>query len=252
MGDRLPAPEPTPLALADPLPPARPAARPGYQYLDLVMAAFVAALLCSALIGVGKVTQVNGFTFGAAILFFPISYLINDVLTEVYGYARARRVVWMGFGAMAYASVMAYVVLALPAAPGWAHQAAYETVYGSTPRIVLGSLLAFWAGELVNSYTLAKMKVATAGRHLWARTIGSTAVGEVVDTAIFYPVAFLGVWSPELLVAVMVGNYAMKVGWEVVMTPVTYAVVGWLKRAEGEDWYDRDTDFSPFTLQTRS
>lgn len=239
------------MALAHDLPP-RPApdARPGYQYLDLITAAFVAALLCSALVGVGKVTQVGGFTFGAAILFFPISYLINDVLTEVYGYARSRRVVWMGFAAMAYASLMCWVVLALPAAPGWAHQAAYETVYGSTPRIVLGSLVAFWAGELVNSYVLARMKVATAGRHLWARTIGSTAVGEVVDTALFYPIAFLGVWSPELLLAVMAGNYAMKVGWEVVMTPVTYAVVGWLKRAEREDWYDRDTDFSPFSLRT--
>lgn len=234
---------------ADPAPTPAPAARPAYKYLDLLMAAFVAALLCSSLIGVGKVTQVGSLTFGAAVLFFPVSYLLNDVLTEVYGYARSRRIVWAGFAALAWASFMCWVVLALPAAPGWLHQAAYETVYGSTPRIVVASLLAFWAGELVNAFTLAKMKVATAGKHLWARTIGSTAIGEVVDTAIFYPVAFLGVWSPELLVAVMMGNYALKVGWEVVMTPVTYAVVGWLKRAEHEDWYDRDTDFSPFTLK---
>ncbi len=158
-----------------------------YRYYDLVMAAFVTVLLCANLIGAAKVVRLGGLTFGAGVLFFPLSYVFGDILTEVYGYARARRVVWAGFAALAFASFMATVVVGLPPAPGWPHQAAYETVFGSTWRIVAASLVAFWAGEFCNSYVLARMKVWTAGQHLWLRTIGSTIVGEAVDSLIFYP-----------------------------------------------------------------
>ena len=220
-----------------------------YRYYDLVMAAFVTVLLCANLIGASKIASVFGFTFGAGVLFFPISYVFGDVLTEVYGYARARKVVWAGFGALVFASIMSAIVLAFPPAPGWPHQAAFETVFGGTPRIALASLVAYFAGEFMNSFVLAKMKIATGGRFLWARTIGSTIAGEAVDSAIFYPLAFLGVWSTPQVVGVMISNYAIKVGWEAVMTPVTYRVVGFLKRAEGEDYYDRDTNFTPFSLK---
>jgi len=220
-----------------------------YRYYEFVLAAFVTVLLCANLIGPGKVARVGPLTFGAGVLFFPISYIFGDVLTEVYGYARARRVVWSGFAALAFASFMASVVVAFPPAPGWNHQAAYETVFGSTWRIVLASLTAFWAGELCNSYVLAKMKVWTEGRSLYLRTIGSTIVGEGVDSLIFYPLAFLGVWTNDQVLRVMITNYAIKVGWETLATPVTYRIVGWLKRAEHEDYYDRNTDFNPFTLR---
>lgn len=221
-----------------------------FRYYDFVMAAFVTVLLCANLIGPGKVAKVGPITFGAGVLFFPISYIFGDVLTEVYGYARARKVVWAGFAAVAFASMMAWVVLLFPPAPSWPHQAAYETVFGATWRIVLASLLAFWAGEFCNSYVLAKMKVWSAGRRLYQRTIGSTIAGEAVDSLIFYPVAFMGIWSREQLLTVMMTNYCIKVAWEAMATPVTYKIVAWLKRVEHEDYFDRDTDFNPFTLQT--
>jgi queuosine precursor transporter len=225
-----------------------PQPRRSYRYYDLVMAAFVTVLLCANLIGASKVAQVWGVTFGAGVLFFPISYVFGDVLTEVYGYARARKVVWAGFGAEIFASFMAWAVLAFPPAPGWPHQAAFETVFGSTPRIVAASLVAYFCGEFTNSYVLAKMKLITNGRYLWTRTIGSTIAGEAVDSLIFYPLAFLGLWPTPLVVQVLISNYLLKVGWEAVMTPVTYRVVNALKRAEHEDYYDRDTDFTPFSL----
>lgn len=225
-------------------------ARPrSYRYYDLVMAAFVTVLLCANLIGPAKVAKIGGVTFGAGVLFFPISYIFGDILTEVYGYARARKVVWAGFAALGFASFMATVVVAFPPAPGWPHQGAYETVFGSTWRIVLASLIAFWAGEFCNSYVLAKMKVRSEGRRLWTRTIGSTIVGEGVDSMIFYTVAFVGVWTAEQLMTVMVSNYLIKCGWEALATPITYRIVAVLKRAEHEDFYDRTTDFNPFTLK---
>ena len=224
-----------------------------FRYFDFVMAAFVAILLLSNVIGAGKVAVIDLpfvgiWPFGAGILFFPLSYVIGDVLTEVYGYARARRVIWAGFGATLFMAMMAWIVVALPPAPGWTNQPAYEAVFGQVPRIVLASVCAFWAGEFVNSYVMARMKVWTAGRHLWTRTIGSTFVGQGVDSLIFYPLAFWGAagWTPHLVVVVLFTQWALKVGWEVLLTPVTYAVVGWLKRAEGVDVFDRDTDFSPF------
>jgi uncharacterized integral membrane protein (TIGR00697 family) len=213
------------------------------------MASFVTILLCSNVIGAAKIATVGGFTFGAGVLFFPISYIFNDVLTEVYGYARARKVVWAGFAAIIFASFMSWIVVTLPPADGWNDQRAYESVFGQTPRIVFASLIAFFVGEFTNSYVLAKLKVKTAGRHLWARTIGSTIAGEGVDTLVFYPVAFMGVWSSDLLLTVMMSNYLIKVGWEAIITPVTYQIVGFLKRAEQEDYYDVDTNFTPFSIQ---
>ncbi len=221
-------------------------ARRHFRYFDYVMAAFVAILLLSNLIGAAKLATLGGFTFGAGIMFFPISYVIGDVLTEVYGYAHARRCVWMGFAALLFMAFMSWVVVALPPAAGWDGQAAYESVFGSTWRIVAASVIAFWAGEFVNSFVLAKLKILTKGKHLWSRTIGSTVFGQAVDSAIFYPIAFLGIWSTEQVLTVMVTNWALKVLWEALLTPVTYAVVGWLKAREGVEVFDEGTDFSPF------
>ncbi|ODP37048.1 queuosine precursor transporter [Sphingomonas turrisvirgatae] len=231
------------------------------RYFDFVMAAFVAILLLSNVLGAGKVAQIwlpgigiwpleHGiwWPFGAGILFFPLSYVIGDVLTEVYGYARARRVIWAGFVATLFMAFMAWVVVALPPAPDWTNQAAYETIFGQVPRIVLASVVAFWAGEFVNSFVLAKMKLMTNGRHLWARTIGSTFAGQGIDSLIFYPLAFWGAagWTNDLVLKVLITQWVLKVSWEALLTPVTYAVVGWLKRREGVDVFDEGTDFTPF------
>jgi uncharacterized integral membrane protein (TIGR00697 family) len=221
-------------------------ARRHFRYFDYMMAAFVAILLLSNLIGASKLATLWGHTFGAGILFFPISYVLGDVLTEVYGYANARRCVWMGFAALVFMAFMSWVVVAMPPADGWTGQAAYESVFGSTWRIVLASVIAFWAGEFVNSFVLAKMKILTGGSKLWTRTIGSTVFGQAVDSALFYPIAFLGVWSNAQVLTVLVTNWGLKVLWEVILTPVTYAVVGFLKAREGVDVFDNDTDFSPF------
>jgi uncharacterized integral membrane protein (TIGR00697 family) len=222
-----------------------------YKYLDFVTAGFVTVLLCANLIGVSKVVTVFGFTFGGGNLFFPLSYLFGDILTEVYGYARSRRVVWCGFGALLFAAFMSWVVLTLPPASGYTGQAALEAVFASTPRIVVASILGYFIGEFANSFTLAKMKVFTNGKWLWSRTIGSTVVGEAVDTLVFYPLAFYGSWSNDLLVKVMIANYCIKVGWEVLATPVTYKVVNYLKKVEHEDYYDRDTNFTPFSVSVK-
>jgi queuosine precursor transporter len=229
-----------------------------YRYYDLVMAAFVTVLLCSNFIGAAKQATVHlpligVVTFGAGVLFFPISYIFGDILTEVYGYARDRRVVWAGFGALAFASLMAWVVVHLPAAQSeWmkTYQGQLEGVFGNAWRIAAGSMLAFWAGSFSNSYVLAKMKVGTEGKYLGLRTIGSTLVGEAVDSSLFYFIAFGGIWTTSDVVKVALTQYVLKTGWEIVMTPVTYRVVGFLKRAESEDFYDRHTDFTPFSLRT--
>jgi len=224
-----------------------------YKYYDLVMAAFVTVLLCSNIIGPGKVCQIWGFSFGAGNLFFPISYIFGDILTEVYGYARTRKVIWAGFGAMIFATLMSQVVLRMPADPAVAYNAiidpALHTVFGNTWRIVAGSILGFWAGDFANSFVLAKMKIWTKGRFLWTRTIGSTMAGQAVDSVIFYPLAFWGIWDPQTMMSVIAFNYVLKVTWEAVNTPITYAIVGFLKRAEGEDYFDVETNFTPFSLQ---
>jgi len=221
-------------------------ARRHFRYFDFVMAAFVAILLLSNLIGAAKLSTVAGFTFGAGILFFPVSYVIGDVLTEVYGYAHARRCIWAGFIAMIFMAFMSWVVVSMPPAETWDGQSAYESVFGLVPRIVLASMLAFWAGEFVNSFVLAKMKIWTEGKYLWSRTIGSTVFGQAIDSLIFYPVAFLGIWETHDVLLVMVTNWGMKVAWEAILTPVTYVAVGLLKNHEGVDVYDDGTDFSPF------
>jgi len=257
-----------------------------FKYYEFVMAAFVAILLLSNIIGAAKLTYVEvswwpsgwwpaadgTFIYGAGILFFPLGYVIGDVLTEIYGFARARRVIWTGFAAMIFLAFMSYVVVSLPAFDGWACaasgfdgkgpltsttdpdgptgaicQQAYISVFGNAWRIVVASIVAFWAGEFVNSYVMAKMKVWTKGRALWTRTIGSTVVGQGIDSLIFYPIAFYGIWTTEAVVTVMVTNWLLKVVWEAALTPVTYAVVGWLKTAEGVDLFDTETDFSPFS-----
>jgi queuosine precursor transporter len=222
-----------------------------FRSFDIVMAAFVAILLLSNIIGAAKPAQIDvpfigKQVFGAGILFFPISYVIGDVLTEVYGYARARRCVWVGFSALLFMAFMSWVVVHLPPADGWPNQAAYESVFGSTWRIVLASITAFWAGEFVNSFILAKMKIWTKGEKLWTRTIGSTVFGQAVDSLLFYPIAFLGEWSNDQLLSVMLINWLLKVLWEVLLTPVTYAVVNKLKQIEGVDVFDEGTDFTPF------
>jgi len=223
------------------------------RYYDFVMAAFVAILLLSNIVGAAKpsvvtLPVVGEWKFGAGVLFFPVSYIIGDVLTEVYGFARARRVIWVGFGALAFYALMAAVVVALPPAPGWPGQGAYEMVFGNGWRIVLASMTAFWAGEFANSFVLAKMKLLTKGKHLWTRTIGSTIVGQGLDSLIFYPLAFYGLagWPVEQLAQVVVSQFVLKTGWEVLLTPVTYWVVGTLKRREGLDIYDETTEFTPF------
>src|SRR5689334_6289372 len=228
-----------------------------YKYYEFVMVAFVVILVCSNLIGPAKIAQVDFpvvgvLTFGAGVLFFPVSYVFGDVLTEVYGYARSRRVIWAGFAGLAFASFMAWVVVALPPAPFWKNQEAYEVAFGSAWRISLASMIAYFCGEFANSYVLAKMKILTAGKWLWTRTIGSTIVGEAVDSALFYPLAFYGagIIPDDKLPTVMLAQFVTKVLVEVVFTPVTYKVVAALKRAEQEDYYDRDTNFTPFSLKT--
>lgn len=229
-----------------------------FKYYDFLMAAMVAVLLCSNLIGPGKVCTLNlpllgSLSFGAGNLFFPVSYILGDVLTEVYGYARARRAIWAGFGAMIFASIMAAIVVHMPASPTepWNQQLqpALEIVFGNTSRIIAASMIGYWAGDFVNSFVLAKMKIWTQGRHLWTRTIGSTVCGQGVDSLLFYPIAFYGIWTDQALLAVIGFNFVMKVSVEVLFTPLTYWVVNALKRAEGVDTYDEGTRFTPFSLR---
>ena len=274
-----PSPSPTPVTPAS-VPPQ------SFRYYDLVMAAFVAILLLSNIIGAAKLTFVQVpwwpdgwwpagdgvFIYGAGILFFPLGYVIGDVLTEVYGYARARRVIWTGFGALTFMALMSWVVVNLPAfsewscagnatlqlaggqagTPGAVCQQTYESVFGSTWRIVFASIAAFWAGEFVNSYVMARMKIWTKGKALWSRTIGSTIVGQGVDSLIFYPLAFLGTWTTQAVITVMITNWLLKVVWEALLTPVTYYVVNTLKRKEGVELFDTDTDFSPFASSSKA
>ena len=227
-----------------------------------MMVGFVTVLLCSNLIGPAKVCEIDltwlpimggVLVFGAGNIFFPISYIFGDVLTEVYGYARARKVIWAGFSAMVFATVMSYAIIHLPPAASEPFnqvlQPALVTVFGNTYRIVIGSILAFWAGDFVNAYIMAKMKLLTKGRYLWTRTIGSTVAGQAVDSMIFYPIAFYGIWENGTLSQVIVFNCLFKIMVEVVMTPATYAVVGFLKRREQEDFFDTDTNFTPFSVK---
>ena len=230
----------------------------GFRYYDLLVGGMVAVLLCSNLIGPAKVCTISlpligALSFGAGNLFFPVSYIFDDVLTEVYGYARARRAIWAGFGGLLFATFMTWAILAIPPSPNEPFNATLEpalhTVFGGTWRIALASMVAYWLGDFANSFVMAKMKLWTRGRWLWTRTIGSTLVGEGLDSLTFYPIAFASIWEGQTLVKVIVFNWTMKVLVEVVMTPATYAVVGFLKRREGVDTYDPDTNFTPFSLR---
>jgi queuosine precursor transporter len=231
--------------------------RKQYQYYDLIMAAFVCVLVCSNLIGPAKVTQIEvpllgTLTFGAGVLFFPISFIFGDILTEVYGYSASRRVIWAGFSGLAFASFMAWMVVALPPAPFWENQHEYEIAFGSTWRISLAGLVAFAVGEFVNSFIMAKMKIFAAGKHLWQRTITSTVFGEAVDTVMFVPLAFwnTGIIPNDKIPLIIGAQIISKILVEVAFTPVVYKVVAFLKRVENEDYYDRNTDFNPFKLET--
>lgn len=226
-----------------------------YRYYDFIMTAFVAILICANLIGPAKASQVvipgwGPFTFSAGVLFFPVSYVFGDILTEVYGFARARRVIWAGFAALVFTAVMASVVVALPPAPGWPNQAAYEIAFGNLWRIVAASMIAYFCGEFVNSYVIARMKVATAGRYMGLRFVGSTLASEAVDSTLFYPLAFYGsgLMPNELVLTLMVSQFGLKTLVEIVMLPVTLSLVTFIKRAENEDYFDTSTNFTPFKL----
>jgi len=219
-----------------------------FRYLDLITALFVAVLLISN-ITASKITSLGIFTFDAGTLLFPLSYIFGDVLTEVYGYARARRVVWIGLVCNIVLAVTVMIVGALPSAADWPNQKAYDVILGFTPRIVLASIIAYFAGEFSNSFILAKLKIVTKGRYLWTRTIGSTIVGELLDTLLFISIAFWGVLPFPLLVSIFISNYIFKVGVETLFTPITYIVANFLKKTEHEDYYDRKTNFNPFTVK---
>lgn len=216
--------------------------------MGFITAFFVMVLIVSN-IASSKIAQAGPFSFDGGMLLFPLSYIFGDVLTEVYGYSSSRRVIWTGFLMMAIASLVFMAIGALPSAAGWDGQSAYDKILGLTPRIMIASMVAYFAGEFSNSYILAKMKVAMAGKKLWMRTIASTLVGEALDSVIFITVAFAGIFSNDLLISLIVTNYLFKVAVEVIFTPVTYAVTGFLKREEREDYYDRKTDFNPFSLE---
>jgi hypothetical protein len=222
-----------------------------YRYLDIISVVFVVVLLISNITAIKPLSlpawlhvQMDGGN-----ILFPISYIFGDILVEVYGYARSRRVIWLGFAANAMAALVFSLVVALPAVPDWDLQTAFSQILGQTPRVVLASLCAFLCGEFMNSYIMAKMKLWSRGRWLWTRTLGSTIVGEFADSALFTLIAFAGVWSGETIAKVILGNYLFKVAYEALATPLTYAVVGALKRAEHEDFYDRETKFNPFALR---
>ncbi len=220
-----------------------------YKFYDTIMVAFVTLLLCSNLIGAAKIVSFGGITIGGALLFFPLTYLFGDVLTEVYGYKKSRKVIWAGFVAMGFAALASWLIVFLPPAPDWQFQREVEVVFQQTPRLALASMLAYFAGEFTNSVTMAKMKILTKGRWLWTRLIGSTLAGEAVDTVILYPLAFYGIWPNQLLARVAITSYIFKVLWELIAMPITYRLVKYLKRVEHEDYYDYKTKFSPFSLK---
>lgn len=218
-----------------------------FKYLDIIAVYFVTVLIISN-IASSKILDFGPFTFDGGTILFPLSYIFGDILTEVYGYKQSRRVIWLGFSALIIMSVVFYLVQILPPSTGWEGQKAYEMILGVTPRIVLGSLFGYFAGEFSNSFVLAKMKIWTKGKMLWARTIGSTVIGEGVDTIIFALIAFAGALTNDLLLVIIISNYIFKVLLEIILTPITYQIVGFLKKKEGVDAYDTKTNFNPFSL----
>jgi uncharacterized integral membrane protein (TIGR00697 family) len=226
--------------------------QPALRYYDALTVLAATVAVCTNMLAL-KVTRIGPLTFGAAVVFFPITYILGDVLTEVYGFQRARRVIWLSFGAMLFAAVMSWAVLAMPAASEKLEiQHHYEAVFSSTPRIFAASLLAFLVGDFLNSIILARRKVLDQGRAYWKRAILSTVVGQAADSLLFYPLAFAGMWSWKLVWTIMITHYSLKVGIEVLGVPVSYRLVTFLKRVEGVDYYDRKTDFNPFGLSIES
>jgi hypothetical protein len=219
-----------------------------FKYFDIILGLFVAVLLISNIAST-KILQLGPFNFDGGTLLFPLAYIFGDILTEVYGYQKSRRVIWLGFFSALLMSAVLIIVGWLPAAEGWENQSAYQAILGLTPRLVLASLIAYFAGEFSNSFVLAKLKIATAGKWLGLRIIGSTLIGEGLDTALFCLIAFYGVLPAELLLAVIVSNYIFKCGVEIIFTPLTYKVVKFLKKTEQEDYFDRETNFNPFSLK---
>jgi uncharacterized integral membrane protein (TIGR00697 family) len=221
-----------------------------FKYLDLLTTMFVVVLLVSNLVA-QKICMIGPFAVSGAVLLFPITYIFGDVFTEVYGFAASRRAIWMGFFGTALLYLMAAVVIALPGAPDWKNQQAFTVVFGIIPRILVASLISFWAGEFANSYTMARMKLWTDGRMLWTRTVGSTVVGQAVDTALVITLTFAGRYPVRTLVNIIATMYLLKVGYEVLATPVTYLVIGWLKTAEHADVFDRGENFNPFHFEAK-
>ena len=216
-----------------------------FRYYELLVIIFVVVLLISNLVG-QKICAVGPFRISAGQLLFPITYIFGDVFTEVYGYSASRRAIWLGFFASGLLAVMGMITVALPPAPDWPNQKAFETVFNFIPRLVVASLIAFWCGEFANSFVMAKMKILTSGRHLWTRTVGSTVVGQAVDTFVLMVIAFGGSLNRSLIANLIISGYLGKVLYEVLATPVTYAIVNGLKRAEGLDPFDYGTHFNPF------
>jgi queuosine precursor transporter len=232
-----------------------------FKYLDALTTAFVVILLVSNLIAqkvclLGPISvfgwSIGPFAVSGAVLLFPVTYIFGDVFTEVYGFAASRRAIWLGFFGTALLYFIGAIVIALPAAPGWRNQQAFSTVFGFIPRILAASLIAFWAGEFANSYTMARLKLITNGRKLWTRTIGSTVVGQAVDTVLVITLTFGGIYPIRILINIIVTGYALKVGYEVIATPITYLVINWLKRAEHADAFDRHESFNPFSFAEKS
>ena len=216
-----------------------------YRYLDLLINVFVVVLLVSNLIA-AKLTQFGPFVFSAAQMLFPITYIFGDIFTEVYGYGASRKAIWIGFLASGLLALLGLFAVALPPAPGFQNQKAFEAIFGIVPRVIAASLIAYWAGEFANSYTLAKLKILTQGKHLWTRTVGSTIVGQGVDTVLVMTLLFAGSQTPGRIVRLIISGYLFKVVYEVLATPLTYKIVNFLKRAEGVDYFDHTTNFSPF------
>ena len=222
-----------------------------FRYLDALTTTFVVILLVSNLVA-QKVVRIGPVSTSGAMLLFPITYIFGDIFTEIYGYAASRRAIWLGFFGTALLYAVSAIVIALPSDPQFHNQQAFITVFGILPRILIASLIAFWAGEFANSYTMAKLKMITRGRWLWTRTVGSTVVGQAVDTTLVVVITFAGTFTPGKLFQIIWQGYLLKVAYEVLATPLTYLVVNWLKRAEHVDTFDTHTNFNPFRFAAQT
>lgn len=225
-----------------------------YRYFDLILGIFVAVLLISNIVSVKAVRLAVPLTgmhlsFDGGTILFPISYIFADILTEVYGYERSRRVIWAGFSGLVLMSITIWLVGIIPADPEWTLQASYQDLLMTAPRIALASIIAYFAGEFSNSFILSRLKIFTKGKYLWIRTIGSTLVGQLIDSVLFVVIAFGGVWENSLVIRVLISNYIFKTMYEVIATPLTYTITRWLKNKEREDHYDYEANYNPFILK---